>query len=166
MANLLVTYEPTHEKKATDEINSLLSSVGESPTVEEGISGTFFVTVKNPKQAVRKLSKAFEDDPEQFSYTKRWVPADKWCSSKTKDMMQVIREIDSKMDPKKSWKMEVHKRGAEKSSIDIIKELTEGINKPNVDLKKPDVIVSVEIIGDRAALSLLGRGEWLNAARK
>ena len=44
-------------------------------------------------------------------------------------------------------------------------KLTENIEKPNVDLKNPEKIVKVEIIGEHAGISLLYPDEILDVQK-
>ena len=44
----------------------------------------------------------------------------------------------------------------------LIMKLTENINHPKVDLKNPQKIVKVEIVGDHAGIALLDKSELLD----
>jgi len=166
-ANLLITYEPAHAGKAEEEAKALLKSVGDAEFLKSDTDGIFLVhTKKNPKEMVKKLLHECTTTPSKFRYTFHWVPIDKWCPSDIDAMEKVMQEFDKKMDPSKSWKLDIEKRSYDKhKTIDLIVKLTDHIDKPNVDLKNPEQIIKVEIIGKRAGLSLLEADELLNVPK-
>lgn len=163
-ANLLVTYDPAHRGKAKEEVESLLESVNEKAEfLESDIAGLFLLqTKKNPKQLTKELHDVVEENPEKYKYTFHWVPIDRWVRSDLNDMVQAMKEIDAKMSDEESWKLDLGKRQYEARSTDLIIKLTENINHPKVDLKNPQKIVKVEIVGDRAGVALLDRNELLD----
>ncbi len=59
--------------------------------------------------------------------------------------------------------MDIAKRCYEKyHTTELIMKLTEVVDRPKVDLKNPDKIIRVDIIGNDAAISLLNKDETLN----
>jgi tRNA(Ser,Leu) C12 N-acetylase TAN1 len=166
-ANLLVTYDPAHAARAEDEVRGVLGAVGEAAKfLKSDIEGVFLLyTVKDPKAIARELRKYGKANKGQFRYTYHWVPIEIWVKSDFAAIGKVLSGFDKKMDPAKSWKLDVVKRHFEKASVtDLILKLTEHIDKPKVDLKKPDVVVKVEILGDKTGCSLLSADELLDAA--
>ena len=163
-ANLVVTYDPAHAGKAREEVNAMLDSLkAKAEFLESDIEGLFLLSVSNPKEITKKLNT--KDNASRFSYTFHWVPIDKWVSSKPEDMAKVMKEIDAKMNAQESWKMDLTKRRYEGDTPKLIMKLTENINKPKVDLKNPQKIVKVEIIGKKAGIALLDRSELLDVPK-
>jgi len=163
-ANLIVTYDPTHAGKASEEVKDLLEGAAEFLETEFG--GIFLLHVDgNPKKLVKHLHEMCKNEPYKFKYTYRWIPVEKWCNSDMTDIIKALKEIDTKMDPKESWKMDLGKRGYEGDTMDLVMKLTEHINKPNVNLKNPQKIVKVEIVGKKTAVALLSSDEYLNVAK-
>lgn len=164
--NLIVTYDPTHAGKSQEEVKELLQGHGGADFLESGFEGVFLLhTREDAKNIVKGLVETAKEEPYKFKYTFRWIPVDKWCSSKIADMARVMKEMDSKIDEDKSWKLDIGKRGYEGDTMELITKLTEHIDKPKVDLKNPDKIVKVEIVGDRAGIALLDADEYLNVAK-
>ena len=163
-ANLLVTYDPAHGGKAKEEAQALLECIGEkSEFLESDIAGVFLLsTRKNPKEITRELRDVVEEEPEKYKYTFHWVPIDRWIKSDMDDMVRAMKDIDAKMSDDESWKLDLGKRQYEGKSTDLVIKLTENINHPKVDLKNPQKIVKIEIIGDRAGVALLDRSELLD----
>lgn len=167
-ANLLITYDPSHVKKAEDEAKALLKAAGEDAKfIESKVEGVFLLrTKKDPKELARQLRKAGKADPTQFSATYHWVPIETWVKTDVKAIGKVLQDFDKKMDPAKSWKLDLAKRHYDKASVtDLILKLTEFIDKPKVDLKNPQVVISVEILGDKTGLALLNADELIETSK-
>ena len=80
-----------------------------------------------------------------------YIILDKWISSDIEEMSSALREYNELIGDGERWKMDLSKRRYEKhSTTELIRTLTESIEKEKVDLKKPEKIVKVEIFGDRA----------------
>ena len=166
VSNLLITYDPSHAGKAKEEVNNLLEEVDEKIAFEEsGVDGVFLASVKDARTLVRSLVDIFQVSSDRFQYTFNWVPIDKWVSSEIDKMGEEMKRLNGEMDPKQSWKMEILKRKYETKTTDLILKLTEYIDKPRVDLKNPQKIIRVEIIGDKAGISFLDAEEILNIPR-
>ena len=163
VSNLLITYDTSHSGKAKEEVKTLLDEVDEKIDFEEsGIEGVFLATVRDARTLVRSLVDIFQVSPDRFEYTFNWIPIDKWISSDIKVMEEEMKKLNNEIDPKESWKIDVVKRKYEMRTPDLIMKLTEHIDKPKVDLKNPQKIIRVEIIGERAGISLLDAEEVLN----
>lgn len=161
-ANLIVTFDPSHTGKAKEEVVSVLEENGEKAVfIESSVSGIFLLKTKNPKELVKNLCTG-TNKPD---YTFHWIPVEKWCSSDPDTLSEEMRKIDARIDPKESWKIDIGKRCYAARTTDLIIKLTENINKPRVNLKDPDKIVKVEIIGDKAAISLLDKNEILGVPK-
>ena len=163
-SNLLVTYDPSHSGKAKEEAQALLEAAGEKAEfLESEIAGVFLLrTGKDPKELTRELRDVVEESPDKYKYTFHWVPIDRWVKSGLDDMVRAMKDIDAKMSDDDSWKLDLGKRQYEGRSTDLIIKLTENINHPKVDLKNPQKIVKVEIIGDHAGVALLDKSELLD----
>ena len=163
-ANLLVTFDPSHDAKAKDETAAVLKAVGEEPKfLKSGVEGVFLLRVKDPKKAVTDLVKVCKETPDQFGYTFHWVPIEKWLPSDPEGMSKEIAKYNDQIPADASWKIDLGKRHWTKmSTSEAILKLTEGIDKPKVDLKNPDIRIKVEILGDKAGISLLKRDELLD----
>jgi len=61
--------------------------------------------------------------------------------------------------------MDIERRHTDFHERDLIMKLTENIDKPNVDLKEPDKIIKVDILGKETAISVLRRDEFLNTTK-
>ena len=163
-ANLLVTHDPNHAGLAKEEITSVLKQLKIEPEfLKSEIEGLFQITIKEPKEVIKKLVKTCKKDPSIFRVTFHWVPVDNWCKSEIKNMQTVIKGLVKDIKEKDKWKMDIAKRGYEKyHTTELIMKLTDVVDRPKVDLKSPDKIIRVDIIGNVAGISLLNKDEILN----
>ena len=118
--------------------------------------------MKDARKTVKSLLKLCSKKPEFFEKTFHWVPIDKWCKSTVKDMQKVVKKLEKDIKKTEKWKMELNKRHYDKEdTVELILKLTEVVDKPKVDLKKPQKIIKVEIAGNKAGLALLKADEEL-----
>lgn len=166
-ANLIVTYDPTHKESAVVEIENLAKSAKEKARVLKAEEGVAEVIVGNAKKLVKQLTELCKKDAEKFAYTFHWIPIEKWTKNAIPDMQKIIKEIQKDIAAAEKWKMDLkmHKQKEKVDEIKLILKLTEVVEKPKVDLEKPQKIIKVEIIGNKAGLSLLLPEEYLNVAK-
>ncbi len=166
-ANLLITYNPSHVVKAREEIRALLGS----ETVEflDSDTGGLFllITKKDPKLLTKELRDTVEENPEKCRYTFHWIPIEKWCKSDISDISREMKKMNERMSDSDSWKLDLGRRphDPKQRTSSLVMQLTQNIDRPKVDLKNPQKIVKVEIIGDRAGIALLDSSELLDIPR-
>lgn len=166
-ANLLVTFDPTHQESALKEISSLLESIKEKADILNAEEGIAQVLVKDAKKAVKELTALCKKNMDKFAYTFHWEPIEKWCKAGIADMKKVIKSFGEKIKKDEKWKMELKVRKVKEKpdEIKLIVDLTGVVDKPKVDLQNPEKIINVEIIGNKAGLALLGKDELLNVVK-
>lgn len=167
-ANMIITYDPSHAGSAKEEVDRVLKEIKKKAAhLKSDIEGLFEVNVPDAKKAVKDLKKLCDKDSSLFNHTFHWVPVEKWVKANIKEMQKEIKKMDKDIKEKDRWMMDLHKRHYDKEgTTELILKLTEVIDKPNVDLKKPEKIVKVEIIGNKAGLALLGADELLKVPKK
>lgn len=162
-ANLIVTHEPSHEGSAKEEVIKALKAVKQKAKfLKSGIDGLFLLRISNPKKAVKSLYK-LRKKKGMFQFTFHWVPVEKWVSSSVNLLQKEIRKLQKGIKKNERWKMDLHKRHFEQMhSTELIMKLTEVVERPKVDLEKPQKIIEVQIIGKKAGLALLNKDEILS----
>ena len=160
---LIVTYDPAHQKSCEESLKNVMDAVGAKPKfLKSKYSGIFLVDLSKPKEVVKMLIKLNKKDQELFGKTHRYIPVDKWVSSKVPDMQKAIKSLVPKIGENEKWKMDLEKRHYHKLDYqELIVKLTEVVDRRKIDLKKPKKIIKVEIIGTHAGISLLEPGELL-----
>lgn len=163
-ANLLVTYEPAHVGSAKEEVDKLLKAVKQScKYLKSEVDGLFKLRAKNARKIVKELNKLCRKKPDMFLKTYHWSPIDKWTKATINDMQREIKKFVKLIKKNEKWRMELNKRHFDKMhSTELILKLTEVVDRPKVDLENPQKIIKVEIIGNKAGLSLLKADEFLN----
>jgi len=166
--NLLVSCPWTMTGKAKKEIANILTQLGDEkpvikPTVARGIIGV--KTCLGTREVIQSLQKLFKQDPSAFQYTLKWVPTDFWTTSDIDSMKEAISNVREKIGKGQKWRMTVEKRRFTRyHKVEIIKELAELIHE-RVDLKNPDKIVRIDIIGKYAAVSVLSPNEIFSTTK-
>lgn len=165
---MIVTSPWASERRARREITWALRKLGdEAPLVEATVArGVLGVkTSLDARLVVRRLRELCEKGLYEPRFTARWVPIDLWTSSEVPALKEGVARLKDRVGVGEKWRMTVEKRRyTHHHSIDIIKEVAELIPE-KVDLKHPDKIVEVEIIGDQAGLAVLKPDEIFSAVR-
>jgi tRNA(Ser,Leu) C12 N-acetylase TAN1 len=154
---LVITYNPAHIYSCTESVKKLMETIGAKPTfLKSKYHGIFLMDVSKPKEVVKKLKALSKKNKDLFGKTYRYIPVDKWVSSKVTDMVKAIKSLVPKIGLNEKWKMDLEKRYYHKYDYnELILKLTEVVNREKIDLKKPQKIIKVEIIGSSAAITLL-----------
>jgi hypothetical protein len=162
-ANLLVTYDRVERFGAQYEVKQALKEVGEENPrfLHSRLKGLFMVLIGiDPKQATKDLDTLCRSDPSKFWYTYHWIPVENWCPSTIKEMSVIVKQFAKRIMLEERWRITVNKRFYNKyHTQELIEHFAEHVNRPNVDLENPDKTIRIEIMGNEAALSLLGHRE-------
>ena len=84
--NLLVTFDPVHEKSAKSEIEVIIKEAKEKATISGMEDGLAEIKTGDARKLVKKVLEIAKKDIKKFNYTFNWWPVDKWCKSEIKDM--------------------------------------------------------------------------------
>lgn len=166
--NMLVTFRPNQKGHAENEMRSRLKDVNAYvDSIEHtNVEGVCEIRVLgDPKEVVADLRKLCFEDPEMFPYTHHWVPIEKWVEPYMDEMLKVTTEYGKQIIANERWMLHLHKRHTGMHSSDLIEKLTAPINKGTVDLEDPQRIVVIELMGDRAGMSLVRSDELLDVIK-
>jgi len=166
--NLLVSCPWTMLGRAKREISDALKLLGDEQPVIERTLARGIIGVKtrlDSREVIQSLHRLFIKDPLGFRYTLTWVPTDYWTYSDIESMKEAVMNIKHKIHEGERWRMTVEKRRyTHYHKIEIIKELAELIHE-KVELKNPDKIVRIDIIGKYAAVSVLSPNEIFSTTK-
>ncbi len=164
--NILVTFHHNSKAKAEEEIAQRIkeNDLFLEDMMESSVSGLVLLRVTGDGKAAVKRLRAFAMRfPELFQHTHRWIPIEEWVSSDPEAMVGAASRFGERIGEQDRWKLELHKRQYEGgSNLDLVKMLTDPIQKGIVDLEQPEVVLKVEIIGDYAGFSLVSEEEHLD----
>jgi tRNA(Ser,Leu) C12 N-acetylase TAN1 len=156
--NILASSRWEAVAKAKNELRQLLAALGDaSPVVERTIArGIIGVrTVLDSRSVVAKLKERVARDPDAVSYVLKLRPVDLWTDPELAALKGAVQQLSERIKPGEKWSMEVEKRRFTKlHRIEIIEQLAELIDE-KVDLEKPNKILTIEILGKSAAVSVL-----------
>lgn len=158
--NLVLSTQHGYEQVAETEMWFQLMILGDPHPViiHSSIPGILLVTTEiNPFTVIKKLQEIQNKDPKFFQFTLKLIPIERVIETDLDLMKKATDElIDSKRNITQSGKfaIEIRKRSTELSKKDIIDKIAIGI--PNeVDLKNPNWIIWMEILGNITGISIL-----------
>jgi len=156
--NLLVSCPWAVSGAAIREVATLLETLGDDEPVIGRTAARGIIGVKtsvDARRVIQELRSILRSDPMAFRYTLKWVPVDLWVNSDLESMKEAVLKLRDRIKQGECWRLTVEKRRYTlHHRIDIIKELAELVDE-RVDLKNPDKIIRVDIIGRNAGLSVL-----------
>ncbi len=166
--NLLVSFGWRKFHHARTEMRNILSELGDKNpiikrTIAQGIAGVS--TILDPREVIKGLYSIYNQDPSRIVHTLKWAPVDYWIASDLESMANGMRMLRDKIARGERWMMVVEKRRYTlHHKAEIIACLAEYIDE-KVDLKNPDKIVRVDIIGNNAGISVVKPGEIFSVAK-
>ena len=167
-SGLLISCRRNFESNASSEIHfALTNELGikseEIKTKNSGVSGLITVRLNNTDNllVINEL-KNLEVDNSYFIHCLKIKPIQHTLKT---DLLGLSELVKSEVDEiKGKYKIVVNKRHSNLKSSEVIKAVAEIVENP-VDLENPDVIILVEIIGDKLGLSIISP-EYIYATDK
>jgi tRNA acetyltransferase TAN1 len=144
--------------KAKGELRRQLKSLDDSSpvierTIARGILGVR--TFLDARRVVAKLNEVVAENPNAINYVLKLRPVDLWTAPTIADLKVAVSTLKGQIRPGERWGMEVElRRFTSTHKMEIIEPLAELIDE-KVDLRNPDKIVRIEILGNVAAVSVL-----------
>jgi tRNA acetyltransferase TAN1 len=156
--NLLATTMRGNERPMCNELLYMLKEeLGDvqSQTAKTKIRGLIVgKTSLDPVEVVGKFRNILTERPYEFRYALRIVPIQIVVRTDLSEIKKSTQELASKIGENQSFRVTVEKRFTEFHSIDIIEAAAGDLNR-RVDLKNPDWILQIEILGRLTGISLL-----------
>lgn len=155
--NLIVTSSRFREEEACEEMLDLLDSFGDRGAEAEltVIKGIILAkTTLDPLTVVERLKKLASDEPWEVRYVMRVVPIERVVPAELEDIQGAALDLSARIGQEDSFRVTVEKRHSVLHSREIIEYVAEAV-KRKVDLKEPDWIVLVEIVGKDAGVSVV-----------
>lgn len=162
--NLLISTSRRNERNACSEIWYLLKEVGDktSEATATGIIGlTVAKTSLDPKEVVRKLRDIVREKPWEIKYVLKVVPVEKLVPATIEDISKATMQLSEQIHEGEKFRVTVEKRRSNLSSREVIEAVAKNV-KRKVDLENPDRIMLIEIVGQKAGVSVLERDDILS----
>lgn len=164
--NLIVSSSRFREEEACQEILDLLDSFGDPSAEAEltEIKGIILVkTALDLLQVIEELKKLTTEEPWMIKYIMRVIPIEKVMPAELEYIQGVVVDLAVRIRPEDSFRVTVEKRHSILHSMEIIECIADGV-KRRVNLKDPDWVVLVEIVGKKAGISIVKKDQIFSAA--
>ncbi|RLE48926.1 MAG: hypothetical protein DRJ18_00910 [Candidatus Methanomethylicota archaeon] len=165
--NLLVATQRGREDDCMSELWYLLREVGDEKALYDrtGIPGLVIVKSSlNPFEAIRRLREIAEERPWEFRYVLKVTPIEVVVPTELERIREKVRELSSKIDLNETFRVTVNKRATALSSREVI-EVAASVIDRKVDLKNPDKVVQIEILGEVTGISIIKPSDILSIAK-
>lgn len=167
--NLIATTSRGNERPMVNEILYLLKeelSDDQAQASKTKIRGLIVAkTTLNQYDAIEKLRTILSERPYEFRYALRIVPIERVVPTDLAEIRESTEELAARIGEKQTFRVTVEKRFTELHSKDFI-EAAAGNIKRKVDLKNPDFILQIEVLGTLTGLSLLKPTDILTVVKE
>jgi tRNA acetyltransferase TAN1 len=167
--NLLATTMRGNERDMCNELYYLLKDeLGDvqAQTAKTKIRGLIVgKTSLDPLFVMEKFRKIIAERPYEFRYALRIVPMQQVVLTDLVEIKKVTQELALKIGITETFRVTVEKRFSNLHSKEII-EATAGEIERKVDLKKPDWILQIEVLGRLTGISLLKPEDVLSVVKE
>ncbi len=156
--NLLATTSRGNERPMCNELLYLLKEeLGDEQalTSKTKVRGLIVgKTTLDPRAVIEKLRSILKERPYEFRYALRILPIEQVISTDLEEIKKVTQELAAKIGEQETFRVTVEKRFTSLHSKDIIEAAASNI-KQKADLKNPDKILLIEVLGGLTGVSLL-----------
>lgn len=155
--NLVVSTYRFREQEAQDEIVNLLQMFGDSEGESEitEIKGILLAyTLLDPLHVIARLKDLVSSEPWQIRYVLRVIPIQVVIPTDTVRMGLAAKSLSGTIGPGKTFRITVEKRHSSLDSMQVIKSIAGEIQN-KVDLKNPDWLIMVQILGAQTGISII-----------
>ena len=155
--NLIASTFKYGEEDAQEELLDLLEILGDNQPESQitDINGIVVAyTNLDLFQVINSLRHLVKNEPWQVHYVLRLIPIESVVHTKLEDIGNAAKNLTLKMHSQDTFRITVERRHTFISSGDIIATVARQINN-KVDLRNPDWIVLIEIIGALTGISIL-----------
>jgi tRNA acetyltransferase TAN1 len=155
--NLIASTTRGNERQMCHELIFLLKEAGDPQPVADrtGIRGLVVAkTSLNPIETIGKFHDILQIRPYEFRYALRVMPIQKVVHTDLAEIRQAVTEFATCIAENETFRVTVEKRFTNLHSRDLIEAAATVI--PNkVNLKNPDKILLIEVLGGYTGISLL-----------
>jgi tRNA acetyltransferase TAN1 len=166
--NLIATSDQINLSRASTELWIQLRAIGdENPKVNRShVRGIVKAkTNLNPVEAIHKLRSLLRADPSKFKSIYRVIPIEEIVKSDVSDIVDVVERLSTRIRKDESFRVTLEKRKTGLRSLEVIKPVADVIDSP-VDLRNPDWVVLIEILGRETGVSVIRPVDILNIQKE
>jgi len=159
--NLIITCARSLESETKNEIEKILDELGdqEPEILNVGMRGILMVgTTVKPSKIIDWVRNKIVEEPWLIRYCLRIIPIQSITETNIDKIKQNVIKLKDSIQKNDSYRITVEKRNTSISTNEIITEVAK-IFPNKVSLNKPDLIVLIEILGDKTGISILKDSE-------
>jgi len=159
--NLIITCARNLESETKNEIWKILDELGdqEPEILNVGMRGILMVdTIIEPSKIIDWVRNKIVEEPWLIRYCLRIIPIQSITETNIDKIKQNVIKLKDSIQKNDSYRITVEKRNTSISTNEIITEVAK-IFPNKVSLNKPDLIVLIEILGDKTGISILKDSE-------
>lgn len=166
--NLLASTMRGNERQMCHELIFLLKEAGDPQPVADrtGIRGLVVAkTTLNPIETIGKFHDILQTRPYEFRYALRVMPIQKVVHTDLAEIRQAVTEFATRLEENETFRVTVEKRFTNLHSRDLI-EATATVIPNKVNLKNPDKILLIEVLGGYTGISLLRPADIISVLKE
>jgi tRNA acetyltransferase TAN1 len=166
--DLLLSSARGNESEANYEARYLLGELGDKSATTDFtiVSGlTVAKTSLEPISTIARLRLILRKRPWEFRYLLKIKPISRVVSCDLQSIQAAAKSLVREIRATETFRVSLEKRRSEISSSDIVNTVASQIGR-RVELRNPDKIVLVEIVGKIAGLSMIRPTEILSVAKE
>ena len=159
--NLIITCARSLESETKNEISKILDELGdqEPEILNVGMRGILMVdTIIEPSKIIDWVRNKIVEEPWLIRYCLRIIPIQSITETNIDKIKQSVIKLKDSIQKNDSYRITIEKRNTSISTNEIITEVAK-IFPNKVSLNKPDLIVLIEILGDKTGISILKDSE-------
>ena len=165
--NLIITCPRHLEPETEEELREILEEFGDSDVKISITDMSGILTAEthlDPIEVVRKIKDMLLDEPWSIRYCKRIIPIQKVIESKIDQIENSTSELSNQILENETYRISIEKRNSDLSSKEIITKIADKI-KNKVSLEFPDKVILIEILGNKAGISILKKSDILSTEK-
>ena len=162
--NLIITCARHLESDTRDELREFFQEFGDSePRITiTNMSGILVAdTQLEPIETVRRIREKLLDEPWSVRYCLRIIPIQVQTEPKIESIVEKVSELGSQINENETYRVSIEKRNSDISSQELVTKIADKF-KNKVSLEYPDKIILVEILGNKAGISVLKKSDILS----
>lgn len=167
--NLLATTSRGNERPMINEILYLLKEElgdAEAQAAKTKIRGLIVAkTALDPYDVIEKFRVILKERPYEFRYALRILPIEKVVPTDLIEIKQATTQLAERINENESFRVTIEKRFTTLHTKDLI-EAAAGDVARKADLKNPDKILLIEVLGALTGLSLLKPNDVLAVVKE
>ena len=159
--NLIITCARNLESETKNEIKKIFDELGdqEPEILNVGMRGILMVdTIIEPSKIIDWVRNKIVEEPWLIRYCLRIIPIQSITETNIDKIKQNVIKLKDLIQKNDSYRITIEKRNTSISTNEIITEVAK-IFPNKVSLNKPDLIVLIEILGDKTGISILKDSE-------